>query len=714
MSNNTAELIIKVTGNAKTDIKALGSEIKKISDNSTKTARATKEQAGSARKLTSEQVKSAQAVKKQADSARVLDRNLQRVTSEARKFTQGTRKNPFAPWVKSADQLRRNLKAGEQQMGRMQRMATKGQAAMGKMASVGGTARNIGAGVAAGGYVMANQLQKARPYDEQLAYMAGTATGGQGLGVVQRMAVKRDLNHMIMQVVRQAGGTREGAALSADALLASGQFDLKSLPVALKAAQLTSVGAGASEADAAALLIALKKNGITDYQAGLDKVVRGGQLGSFEARDQARYLPSQLALASAAGYRGQEGLAEIVAMNQVATKTAGNADEAGNNVVNLLAKLSSAEFQRSVAKAVPARKGDKVDASGDFNWNAYVAEQRGLGKSAVESFVNLLEREMQSNAEYQRLKADASKATGAEQAQKLDAMAGIVEGGQIGELIADRQALLAALAVVSSKDEMAALKTQISGSSGAVASEAAFINSNEFASKKKAEQEALAANYEMYNNLAPVLQSVYETAGDVAKAHPAVTTAAYSAATALGVLAAASAGFTLSDVLTKKGKGSAVKKGGKFAKVAARVGGSAAAGLSVAGSGVAAASAGLAAAGAGGYAAGTGYMALAEKYNPGAGDRVGEQIAEFLAIFGNDNARAALEANQRLDTLINETQRNTAAVREQRAALLQIGNRPINVQVPYRAPESASVAKPVVFKGLHEGMKLMSDRGVRN
>ncbi|MFH4242913.1 hypothetical protein WAI99_22550, partial [Acinetobacter baumannii] len=77
-----------------------------------------------------------------------------------------------------------------------------------------------------------------------------------------------------------------------------------------------------------------------------------------------KWLAQQMAAARVVGYSGEKGLVELVAMNQVAMKIAGTADEAGNNVVNLLAKLSSREFSKSISDAVIAQSGDPTKSDG--------------------------------------------------------------------------------------------------------------------------------------------------------------------------------------------------------------------------------------------------------------------------------------------------------------------------------------------------------------
>ncbi|MBU2342227.1 MAG: hypothetical protein KKE77_13420, partial [Alphaproteobacteria bacterium] len=61
----------------------------------------------------------------------------------------------------------------------------------------------------------------------------------------------------------------------------------------------------------------------------------------FEIRDMARHFPSLTAQMAALGERGVPAVADLSAALQVAMHTAGNADEAGNNITNLLAKINA-------------------------------------------------------------------------------------------------------------------------------------------------------------------------------------------------------------------------------------------------------------------------------------------------------------------------------------------------------------------------------------
>ena len=98
----------------------------------------------------------------------------------------------------------------------------------------------IGGGVLAAGAVVSNAMQKPRDYDQQLTYITATATGGQGLSTAERLKSKETLNNYIKTAVRNGGGSREDAAEAANALIASGKYDLNTVAPALNAAVKTA------------------------------------------------------------------------------------------------------------------------------------------------------------------------------------------------------------------------------------------------------------------------------------------------------------------------------------------------------------------------------------------------------------------------------------------------------------------------------------------
>ena len=83
--------------------------------------------------------------------------------------------------------------------------------------------------------------------------------------------------------------------------------------------------------------------GDSELQGGFDRLVKGGKVGSFEAKDSAQYLPSILPLAATLGYHGNTGLSKIIAALQVVRSQTGDSSSAATNLENLISKVYSEE-----------------------------------------------------------------------------------------------------------------------------------------------------------------------------------------------------------------------------------------------------------------------------------------------------------------------------------------------------------------------------------
>lgn len=476
---------------------------------------------------------------------------------------------------------------------------------MGKVQTAGAA---IG-GVAAAGAVVNSQIKPARTYDEQLARTSGTATYGKGMTVAERKLVKVELDKTVMAAVRGGGGTREGGLEAADTLIASGAYDLASVKEVLGVTQRASFVSSATASDAAAVTLQLKNFGLSPDQIGLgqDIAVGGGQLGGFEYDTMAQYLSRQLPLAKAAGYGDIDGLKKIVALNQVAINTAGNQDEAGNNVVNLLQKISSREFAKQIYKQIEPQKGDPTDKGGGLLWGEYARQQKAQGVDQIDAFVALLERQLAGDSQYQALKKQAGNAKGQEAKALYEQMSQMLEGSNLGEVIADRQALMAALAISTNGSENERIKAGLDNAGGTVDGLYELYKGDEWATAMGRQQEQLNINYSLYKQVNEQLSGFNQSLGGFMEKYEGLATAAYAAGAA------------------------------KFAGKAGLVG----------------------AAGAAGYGVGTVInKTLIE--GTALGDGIGKSIAHALAAFGNDDAQAAIDANAKYDQMIAEQQQTKA------------------------------------------------------
>lgn len=430
-----------------------------------------------------------------------------------------------------------------------------------------------GAGAVMAGQMLARPVGKAMTYDERVARMASTMAGG--APIEEKRAAKVKISDAIDNALKGGGGTRDGAATAMDTLLAAGEvlndgeaFDLIGPVVKTAYASNTDEGAMAK------LAIALRQNGVAakDIQEGLDIAMKGGQLGGFELKDMAKALPSQLASLKAAGITGLPALKEIVGLNQAAMLTAGGADEAGNNVLNFLAKLTSSDLQTKMSKAVTPQVGDpttpgKVTGKGkrrkvapaEFDFQGYLIQRQKEGVNAIDAFGEILERQYAADPRYQQLKSEAGNVKDAGALEEfINSAMKISEGTALSKLLPDRQAWLAAFAAFANKDQRKELVGKLDNSSGTVQAESDFIREHPFSKKQDAANTLDRANENAYGALEGPMGALIEKVNDAARAFPTLTTGVYAAGELLAALAGAGVTGGVLYALLSKGKGPGV------------------------------------------------------------------------------------------------------------------------------------------------------------
>ncbi|PBQ63703.1 phage tail tape measure protein [Escherichia coli] len=309
-----------------------------------------------------------------------------------------------------------------------------------RAAAFGGNAVTTGAGIAAGAAIMAQPVKKQMSYERQLAMMANTAFSDGGLE--GRRAGLEQMKSSIRNAVTYGGGTKEDAAETLDALLKDGGISFETASKWLPELMKYATASGASATDLANVMLKGKKTfGFRDEDIStvLNMAIAAGKEGSFELSDMARWLSSQLGSASAAGMRGKDDFVKILALNEAAAITAGSSDEAGNNVFNLLAKLTSHDIE-TAAKSIDYN-GKGIDFSGTL------VQAREHGLDPIDALSSLIDKIVASDKRFQELqKKLASARDKGEQTAVYDSMAKLLEGFGVGKLVADQQALKALLA----------------------------------------------------------------------------------------------------------------------------------------------------------------------------------------------------------------------------------------------------------------------------
>ncbi|WP_405424308.1 phage tail tape measure protein [Pantoea stewartii] len=309
----------------------------------------------------------------------------------------------------------------------------------------GGNATAIAGGVMAAGAVVMPSVRNQMGYEQRLAMMANTAFAEEGVG--GRRKGMDSMDKLIRRAVGVGGGTKESAAETLDTLLASGAVDYSSAERLLPMLQKYSTATGADSKDLAQIAIRLKQSfGVSDAQVptAINMAIKSGQLGSFELKDQAKWLPQQMAAAGSLGMRGLNDLSVLLGLNQASAITAGTTDEAGNNVVNLLAKINSQDAANAASRIKYHGKG--IDLPGSL------VAARGKGMNALDAFSGIVDKIVGNNPAYKKLETQLNNTSdGSARREIMDSQAKLLEGSAVGQIIADRQALMALIAYRANK-----------------------------------------------------------------------------------------------------------------------------------------------------------------------------------------------------------------------------------------------------------------------
>lgn len=369
-------------------------------------------------------------------------------------------------------------------------------------------------------------VQKAMTYDQQLTYIASTLADGGDLE--SKRLAKRQVSGAIDDALRQGGGSRDDAATALNRLVASGAFQDKEALSVLASVSKTSHAAGASSDDVAAMAVAMRNNGVApgDMMRGFDAAFKAGQLGGVELRDMARWLPQQLALARGSGMTGLGAVEWLASANQVSLSTAGSPDEAANNIVNLLQKLNSRELATTMEKVA------------GVDWHTYMTNRQREGVAPPQAFAEVLDKQLASNENYQTIKADLAKAKNPEDRRVLlERAAMIAESSEVGQLIADRQALMAAIALRSGQQRQRDIESQLQAADGTVDRESDFVREQGWSKAQDLRNTADRANEQVFDKLSGPLSGLTEQVDAAARAFPGLTAGLYGAGTALAAFA---------------------------------------------------------------------------------------------------------------------------------------------------------------------------------
>jgi hypothetical protein len=433
----------------------------------------------------------------------------------------------------------------------MQSIAAQTGNVLGKVGK--GAAMGAG-GVVAGGVTAAAMMRKPIDYEKTVARMAITADKGDTVAGFEK--VKTDIVQGISYATKAdvGGGTRDAAAGALDKMLSSGVYKTHGDAIAqLPAIMQTATASGADATDIASMANKLIQSGmVKPEQLGqaLDMAVKAGKEGGFELKDMARWLPEQISAGSQSGLNGMDGYKQILVMNQAAVTAAGSTDNAGNNVVNALAKLNSADTSKDFKKATGKDLGK------------YLQNEAGQGRNAVQAWVGMLQKQLEGNNDYQKAQGELKNAkTDDEKSRANDAIAKIALGTEIGKLMQDRQALSGFLPMLNPQ-LTGPVANALNNADGTVKSDFNKYQTTTAAKVESAVNTKDEAASKALESIKPAVDGVLEAFTSVGEAYPAATAAVVALGAAAIVAAAAVGGGSIAggalDRLGGKGKGKKV------------------------------------------------------------------------------------------------------------------------------------------------------------
>ena len=419
--------------------------------------------------------------------------------------------------TQSAQQQARATKEARQQQVALGREIRQNNGQYTRMQKMGAGMRTAGAvvgGVTAAGYVAAQPIGRVMEYDRSLRHVANTVYDGKsneekqaGLGVI---------NKRVIDAANSGGVAKEAALQTLNSMAASGTMNMQDAMDMLPHVTKTAMAAGdADPNDIGMIVVKALQSGFSkaDIPELLDRSVRSGMDGGFELKDMASWLPQQMALMKNSGMKGMDDFSYVLSANQLSLETAGNADEAGNNLVNLMAKMTSTDTVKRASKI-------KLDGK-DLDWSGELARLREeKGMNTLEGALNIVDRIVKSDPNSQKVANKLAGATDAERKAILESQQDIFKGTAIGELFADRQVTMALLAMVNGKDRMAGLMEKQKSAKGTVDNSAAFVAQGADVKAQAGKNAYSEAEYNAFDGIANKIGEAMKGIGDWSRGNP--------------------------------------------------------------------------------------------------------------------------------------------------------------------------------------------------
>lgn len=421
--------------------------------------------------------------------------------------------------------LNSELRSSSGQMGRWQRMMRGGGRAFDAVT-------RGGAALVAGGYVLAQPVRRTMDYDTELRHVTNVAYAGKSMA--EREAGMASINRTVMDAAYAGAATREDTLGAYSTMLSIGAVDgvtaQRLLPEIMKAATASNT----SPEEVATFVSKAVELGVkeSDVSELLDRAVQSGKDGGFEFTNMVRWMPQLLSQMKAGGTPlTMDNISSLLSKSQIAFMAAGSPDEAGNNMANLLAKLTSPDtINRAKRITINGEKG--------FDFTRAMNKRQAEGMNSMDAIIDIAREIVDKDPRSRALMAQIQAAEGDEaKMQLLENQKALVDSTAIGQLVADRQALMALTPLITNRSKEAELMAGQKNASGVIQQDFDFLMQGSGMQAKRAGVSASRAEYDAFKGVSDKIGSGMDALGRWTKQNPDQA----QVATGAGWMAAAAA-----------------------------------------------------------------------------------------------------------------------------------------------------------------------------
>lgn len=328
--------------------------------------------------------------------------------------------------VSSTQQMAVWMKQIEQASKRTHQHTQQTSSLLQKGAAVGGAL--IGAG-----YALQQPIKRTVDYDRDLHYASQKLSDSPN----DWKNSKKWLNTIVIGNAVNGGVDRDQSFLAMDALIANGAYTDKNLDKmksnlakAHFEASKSALASGGDILDFAQVGVAAKSRNLNESKVQA-MVIKADDLGAMGAKDVAKALPSQLGKLAVDKVNSERAIAQLIALNEISMKTAGNAAEADTNVNNYLGKMYSNDTNERLQKKY------NIDLPSRY------AAGKDKGLTDFDVFSNVADEILAKDKKMQVLAIQMAKAKNDQDAMKiLETKKAIFEQSSLAAILPDMQSLM--------------------------------------------------------------------------------------------------------------------------------------------------------------------------------------------------------------------------------------------------------------------------------